>query len=942
MFPHLDRHRGVTHLALVLIPALALVVAGPAPGAWIEGGNPISTADGTQAFPMLVADGQGGAIVAWHDLRGGTFDVYAQRISATGDALWANGGVPIATGTGTQKFPVLATDGAGGAIIAWKDDRTGDSDIRAQRISPDGVPLWTLNGVVVCGETGLQQDVELVSDDAGGALLAWRDFRENGVPRIFGQRLDGDGHRLWATAGVALCSAKQQYSVSLAPDGAGGAFLAFFDYRNGSHFDVYAQQVTAAGTLAWSAGGVRASGAAGNQMYPRILADGAGGAYLAWYDARGGSGYDIYAQRIVAGGLLAGGWPTDGRAVCTASGDQLEPVLSLDDDGGLYLAWYDNRSTVSVYAARVAAVGQLVAGWPANGLRVNQSPSTRPAIFANGRGGAVVAWHGTPGATNLDIVATEIDPAGCIAEGWPGDGLYLCTAPGDQSRPQGIELGNGDILLVWSDMRGDAGDIYATRLGANLVNLSVADAGPGFALPVVPRDRGDATPSAVQLSTDLDGNQATTHFNWSIQLEGANVTSGWSYDLSVDGVVVLGGVQDEPAAPGSILALNRGPFTVRGGRHTVRLAVDPAGSFLEADESDNLFEAQFVWSPLRIDAATPRVRTAPPALGDFAEPNSDGFVYAPTAGRAWAVAVAPKPDPLGPEPASDDVDLVVYSDYASPTSGFSVRRGVSAAAGSAIDFVVGGRVVGGAVYPAAVRGAASNGVGQYAIDAIDTGSRLGIEGLEQWPQQVLPADRLVDVYEAELVAGQTYFMTLVRIWGASEMNFSVFGPDPNAVWTPADALARSGHLAENGHAVDVLTFTPAVSGRHPIAVHRSDNTGLDEPVTYHFFWNTTVSGVGDAPAAVPAVVFGGASPNPARSATAFDLALAAPGPVRLVLFDVAGRAVRTIAESEFGAGAHRVTWDGRTDAGAPAAPGIYFARLDAAGTTQVRRLAVVR
>jgi hypothetical protein len=939
MYLHLARNRG-TLLAAVTLLLTGLAGAGSARAAWIEGGNPLCTAQGTQAFPMLVPDGQGGAIVAWHDLRGGSFDIYAQRISATGDLLWTEGGVPIATAVGTQKFPVLTGDGAGGALIAWKDDRNGDTNIMAQRVSPDGVPLWTIDGVVVCGESGVQQDVELVSDNAGGALLAWRDFRENGVPRLFGQRIDGDGNRLWATAGVPLLSAKQQYSVSLAPDGAGGAFVATFDYRNGSHFDVYAQQVSAGGALLWPAGGVKASGAAGHQMYPRILADGTGGAYVAWYDARSG-GYDIYAQRIAAGGTLAAGWPADGRAVCTASGDQLEPVLSLDDDGGLYLAWYDNRSTVGVYAARLSSGGQLVAGWPANGLKVNQTPSTRPAIFANGQGGAVVAWHGTPGSTNLDIVATEIDPEGCIAEGWPTDGLYLCTAPGDQSRPQGIELGNGDILLVWSDMRTDAGDIYATRLGANLVNLSVVDAGPGFDYPVVPRDRGDATPSSVRLSNVLDGNLASTHFNWSIRLEGANVASGWWYELAVDDVVIDAGVQDEPAAPGSILALNRGPFTVRGGRHTVRFAVDPSGSFLEADEADNVVETQFVWSPLRLDAATPRVRLAPPVRGPFDEPNSDGFVFTPTTGRAWAVASAPRPEADGPGAVADDVDLILYGDYASPTSGFSVRRGATAAAGLGVDFLVGGRGVGGPVYPAVVRGTGSEGAGRYAVDANDSGNRIGVDGLEQWAQQVLAANRLVDVYEADLVAGQTYHMTLVRLWGVADMNFSIFGPDPNAVWTPSDALARSGHLTENGHAVDVLTFTAPASGRYPIAVHRVDGTGLSEPVTYHFFWDTTVSGVGDDAPGAPAVTFGGAFPNPARGGTAFELSLGAPGPARLVLFDVAGRVVRSMDEPALDAGVHRLAWDGRTDAGAPVAPGIYFARLDAAGRSIVRRLAVV-
>ena len=44
------------------------------------------------------------------------------------------------------------TDGAGGAIIVWADERwgTADVDIYAQRIDGSGSPLWAANGAPVC------------------------------------------------------------------------------------------------------------------------------------------------------------------------------------------------------------------------------------------------------------------------------------------------------------------------------------------------------------------------------------------------------------------------------------------------------------------------------------------------------------------------------------------------------------------------------------------------------------------------------------------------------------------------------------------------------------------------------------------------------------------------------------------------------------------------
>ena len=62
----------------------------------------------------------------------------------------------------------------------------------------------------------------------------------------------------------------------------------------------------------------------------------------------------------------------------------------------------------------------------------------------------------------------------------------------------------------------------------------------------------------------------------------------------------------------------------------------------------------------------------------------------------------------------------------------------------------------------------------------------------------------------------------------------------------------------------------------------------------------------------------------------------------LAVFDAAGRRVRTIYAGTLPAGATRLAWDGRTDAGHPAASGVYFLRMTAAGKVRSQRLVMVR
>ena len=46
--------------------------------------------------------------------------------------------------------------------------------------------------------------------------------------------------------------------------------------------------------------------ASGSQQFPKIVSDGLGGAIITWQDIRGGVNTDIYAQYVLAGGLLGG------------------------------------------------------------------------------------------------------------------------------------------------------------------------------------------------------------------------------------------------------------------------------------------------------------------------------------------------------------------------------------------------------------------------------------------------------------------------------------------------------------------------------------------------------------------------------------------------------------------------------------------------------------
>jgi len=154
---------------------------------------PISTAAGDQDYHQLVSDGAGGAIITWDDWRSGDIDIYAQRVNSSGAVLWTTDGLPICTAADYQESPQLVSDGAGGAIITWDDCRSVSYyDIYAQRVGASGAVLWANDGVPICTAANRQGTPQLVSDGVGGAIITWEDKR-NGNDDIYAQNVNPDG-----------------------------------------------------------------------------------------------------------------------------------------------------------------------------------------------------------------------------------------------------------------------------------------------------------------------------------------------------------------------------------------------------------------------------------------------------------------------------------------------------------------------------------------------------------------------------------------------------------------------------------------------------------------------------------------------------------------------------------------------------------------------------
>lgn len=460
---------------------------------WQTNGVPICVAANRQVLTQIVSDGDGGAIITWEDDRwGDDVDIYAQRVDSKGTVQWSADGVVICWPDGDQRHPMITSDGSGGAIITWEDDRNGAtaSDIYAQRIDHDGKVQWLEDGMPICTAIGSQADPRIAPDAWGGAIITWGDSRE--MPSggdyldIFAQRIDHDGYvgpdmlmtpNHWVAQGSAVCTATMyQSQQEIITDGAGGAIIVWQDSRSGTRDDIYAQRMEFSGAPQWGLDGVLISGGHDAQhpndtSWPQLASDGNGGAIIAWQNSSHVDiSDDIYTQRVDALGHPQ--WTPGGVVICSAGGQQETPKIASDGSGGAIICWEDERSGEAgtgydIYAQGVNSGGYV--RWTVNGVAVCTAPRDQKTslgyggIAPDGSGGAIITWHDLRSGTAWHIYTQKIDHGG--ATQWTPDGLAVCTSDHGQGDPQIISDGQGGAIITWDDVRGSNFDIFAQRVG---------------------------------------------------------------------------------------------------------------------------------------------------------------------------------------------------------------------------------------------------------------------------------------------------------------------------------------------------------------------------------------------------------------------------------------------------------------------------------------------
>jgi len=419
-------------------------------------GFPISASATFEEQHSSVASLGADYFVAWHENRNGSiWDIYGSRVAADGSVL-DPAGIPISIGGQDESMPFLTSNGSE-YLIAWHENRNGSYDIFGSRVAADGS---VLDGAGIPISTSLSHEFHpSIASDGNGYLVVWHDLRGGTDWDTYGTRLDSDGATL-DVGGIVIADAASithQFYPDVNFNGT-DYLVAWSDGRNGP-WDIYGSRVATDGSvLDGVAIGIPISIAPNNQSQSIVASDGTD-FLVVWHDDRSGTSNDIYGCRVANDGTVL---DAAGIPISTAPNNQSWPDVA--SNGTDYLVtWVDGRGySWDIYANRVASDGTVLDG---SGMPISMANNTQdyPSVASNGSDYLIV-WHDARSNMLLDIYGSRVEADGSVLD--YTFGIPISVAPNHQHRPEVASDGT-DYFAIWLDARNGGNlDVYGSRVAS--------------------------------------------------------------------------------------------------------------------------------------------------------------------------------------------------------------------------------------------------------------------------------------------------------------------------------------------------------------------------------------------------------------------------------------------------------------------------------------------
>lgn len=444
---------------------------------WQEGGVPVCTSHAVQISLNIVENDVGGAYILWRDSRNPSVDLYAANLDGDGNNLWTENGIPIANSNNPETSNSMREDGDGGFFIGYLETAGTSTNILAKRFNSAGESLWG-EPLMIAQNIGDSPVIRVVPDGIGGYIFVWSDQREV-TTNIFAQRLLGDGTFDWGDYAEVYSDEDDEQSFAQSypqaqPDGLGNTIIVWQDQRVVQNREgLFAQKMSPTGAKLWAEDGVMIRADDVEPLTLRIDSDTNGGAYVIWTDSREGQSphLDIYAQHLTADGSL--GWGADAMPICTAINEQNSPLIKKSNEH-IFTVWEDARTgSIGISQQIIDSSNNIVLTEDGEtvfyGLSGDAGKDGLLQIHPRpNQNDAIVIWDDTRGAvTGYRVFYQLINPDGTYALELNGRPVTIPTGY-DQTHFDSATNSAGQTLIVWAEQRA----VVESKIFAQLIDTN--------------------------------------------------------------------------------------------------------------------------------------------------------------------------------------------------------------------------------------------------------------------------------------------------------------------------------------------------------------------------------------------------------------------------------------------------------------------------------------
>ncbi len=431
---------------------------------------PVCVAESSQYSPSAAFDGTN-ILVVWTDRRKWQHsgaDIYGRRITPNGVIVDT---IPITVcDAGGNQFQPRAVSCGNRFLVSWCDQRNGDDDIYASRVSSQGAVLDPGGFALATGQWTRQEEPVLATAD-NKVLCVWRGEDRYFWGDIRGLLFDPQTPPADTSSWLVSSSGCSQNTPAIAFDGT-NYLVVWQEWRGPTYTDIHACRVTPDGRILDSAG-IAIAATEDHDELPRVAA--CGDRFLVvWTRLSTDYTWSVRGCRVASDGTVL-----DPQSIDLAPGQLcFDPAVAADGNNWL-VAWIDPRlggGETRVFGTRVSRDGEVL---DPQGVQLSFFTGrqwTQPAICWNGTH-YLVAWdHDTRQDESWHICGTRVTPEATVLD----SPEVSISRPSSQTYCPDITSNGREWFVVWQDGGYEFRAILGARVTAQGTILDTAPIVVGY------------------------------------------------------------------------------------------------------------------------------------------------------------------------------------------------------------------------------------------------------------------------------------------------------------------------------------------------------------------------------------------------------------------------------------------------------------------------------